>query len=124
MRDRRTDIAELAEHFLARHNRENPNRRILGITPAAMERLVQFPWPGNVRQLQSAIERAVVLSSGDWIDLKDLPVEIRERPISIGQVDFEIPDEGFSFEEFEREIILKASGNRTGSSPGPPAFLG
>ncbi|MEK6815756.1 MAG: sigma-54 dependent transcriptional regulator [Nitrospirota bacterium] len=108
LRDRRTDIAELAEHFLARHNRENPNRRILGITPAAMERLVQFPWPGNVRQLQSAIERAVVLSSGDWIDLKDLPVEIRERPISIGQVDFEIPDEGFSFEEFEREIILKA----------------
>lgn len=108
LRDRRTDIPELAEHFLARHNRENPNRMILGITPAAMERLVQFPWPGNVRQLQSAIERAVVLSAGDWIDLKDLPVEIRERPISIGQVDFEIPDEGFSFEEFEREIILKA----------------
>lgn len=108
LRDRRTDIPELAEHFLARHNRENPNRMILGITPAAMERLVQFPWPGNVRQLQSAIERAVVLSAGDWIDLKDLPVEIRERAISIGQVDFEIPDEGFSFEEFEREIILKA----------------
>jgi hypothetical protein len=40
LRDRRTDIAELAEHFLARHNRENPNRRILGITPAAMEQLV------------------------------------------------------------------------------------
>ena len=40
--------------------------------------------------------------------LKDLPAEIRERPISIGQVDFEIPDEGFSFEGFEREIIFKA----------------
>ncbi|OGW60943.1 MAG: Fis family transcriptional regulator [Nitrospirae bacterium RBG_16_64_22] len=108
LRERSTDVPELAEHFLARHNRENPDRRILGITPAAMERLVQFPWPGNVRQLQSAIERAVVLSSGDWIDIKDLPAEIRERPISIGQVDFEIPDEGFSFEGFEREIIFKA----------------
>ncbi|MBI3391762.1 MAG: sigma-54-dependent Fis family transcriptional regulator [Nitrospirae bacterium] len=108
LRDRTTDIPELAEHFLARHNRESPIRGILGITPAAMERLVRFPWPGNVRQLQSAIERAVVLSAGDWIDLKDLPAEIRDRPLSIEQVDFEIPDEGFSFEEFEREIILKA----------------
>ncbi|MBI5379149.1 MAG: sigma-54-dependent Fis family transcriptional regulator, partial [Nitrospirae bacterium] len=62
-------------------------------------------WPGNVRQLQSVLERAFLLSEGPLIDEKDLPSEVAAKP---DRFDFEIPDEGFSFEVFEREVILKA----------------
>ncbi len=76
LRERRADIELLATHFL----RESPSvlreRRLLGFTPAAMKALMRYDWRGNVRQLRAAIERACVVSSGDYIDVADLPPEI------------------------------------------------
>jgi DNA-binding NtrC family response regulator len=72
LRDRRSDIPNLAEHFLHRFNREH-GKRVAGFSDAAMLAMQQWPWPGNVRQLENVIERAVVLSPGERVELSDLP---------------------------------------------------
>ncbi len=75
LRDRKDDIELLAAHFL----RERPpvrGRRIVGFTQAAIEAMLQFDWPGNVRQLRAAIERASVVGMTERIDVGDLPPEV------------------------------------------------
>jgi len=76
LRKRRGDIAPLAEHFLRRFADEN-GRSVEGFTEAAMKTLIQAAWPGNVRQLENTIERAVVLCQGRRIDIDDLPQQLR-----------------------------------------------
>src|SRR6202165_2700424 len=66
LRDRREDIAPLAEHFLLRHS-EHYRRSITGFTDEAFEALRQHPWPGNIRELDHAVERGVLLAQGDGI---------------------------------------------------------
>jgi DNA-binding NtrC family response regulator len=72
LRQRRSDIQPLAEHFLRRFATEH-GRPGLEFAPAAVAALTHAEWPGNVRQLENAIERAVVLAHGDRIDRGDLP---------------------------------------------------
>lgn len=79
LRDRRPDIALLAEHFLALANRRH-GKRIAGIHADAYEVLMTFEWPGNVRQLQNEIQRAVVLiDDGDWIRPEHLTIAGRRE---------------------------------------------
>ena len=73
LRERRDDIQPLAEAFLRRFAGQ-ANRVITGFTPAAMDRLTGFDWPGNARQLQNEIQRAVLLNEGSTIDVADLSV--------------------------------------------------
>jgi two-component system response regulator HydG len=73
LRDRRDDIPPLAEAFLKRFASQ-ANRIITGFTPMAMDRLKQFDWPGNARQLQNEIQRTVLLSEGGFIDVADLSI--------------------------------------------------
>ena len=75
LRARPGDIRYLAEHFLRRFAAEN-GRSVHGFDPAAIRALVAAPWPGNVRQLENVIERAVVLSDGDEITAADLPTDL------------------------------------------------
>jgi DNA-binding NtrC family response regulator len=72
LRHRPEDIIALAEHFLKKFAAEN-NSKIQGFTSAALERLVQLPWEGNVRELENLIERCVVLGLNDDITAEDLP---------------------------------------------------
>lgn len=71
LRKRPADIDTLARHFLDRFVAET-GRRVRGFTPAAVEALVAYHWPGNIRELRNCIERAVVLSQADEIDAADL----------------------------------------------------
>ncbi len=71
LRKRPEDVIELAIHFLERFNSET-GRRLRGFTPDAFERMRLYRWPGNVRELKNVVERAVVLSQGDYIDADDL----------------------------------------------------
>ena len=71
LRHRPEDIPELAEFFLHKYNNET-GRRIRGFSPQATQQLKQYHWPGNVRELKNVIERAVVLSRGDVIQLDEL----------------------------------------------------
>jgi DNA-binding NtrC family response regulator len=70
--------------------------------------MLNYSWPGNVRQLESAIERAILLCEGDMITIEDLPLEVRQeaRPVSDGA--FKLPPEGISFEDLERDLITQA----------------
>jgi DNA-binding NtrC family response regulator len=75
LRERREDIASLAVHFLESAARQNRCRQS-GITDQALALLIGYHWPGNVRQLQSVIERALLLAAGQTISERLLPAEI------------------------------------------------
>ena len=79
LRQRREDIPHLLRHFLARFCAEE-NRRITGISGEAMAHLSQLDWPGNIRQLENAVYRAVVMSEGDQLGLADFP-QIAAHPL-------------------------------------------
>jgi DNA-binding NtrC family response regulator len=81
LRDRRDDVAVLAMHFLQKAALASA-RQVRGITPEAIEALKGYAWPGNIRQLEWAIERAVVLGEADHVELNDLPQEILQ-PASV-----------------------------------------
>jgi nitrogen regulation protein NR(I) len=66
LRERREDIPELVSYFLKRFNREL-KKEIAGITPGALEKITSFGWPGNIRQLENVLKRAMVLCQGEWI---------------------------------------------------------
>ena len=72
LRDRAGDIAPLARHFIARFSAEE-NKQVAGMTPQASQLLERFAWPGNVRQLENTIFRAVVLCDGALLDVCDFP---------------------------------------------------
>src|ERR1700754_1277730 len=79
LRTRREDIPHLLRHFLARFGAEE-NRTITGISGEAMAHLSQLDWPGNIRQLENAIYRAVVMSDSDQLGIADFPFAQAQSP--------------------------------------------
>ncbi len=78
LRDRQEDIEVLAHHFMQRAALAS-GRPLGGIAPDALEALRTYAWPGNIRQLEWAIERAVLLGESEWLEAPDLPPEILEK---------------------------------------------
>ncbi|MEP7241639.1 MAG: sigma-54 dependent transcriptional regulator [Devosia sp.] len=72
LRDRPDDVALLSAHFIARFAAD-AGRRVAGLSPAALELLLHYDWPGNIRQLENAIYRAIVLSDGGLLEIADFP---------------------------------------------------
>jgi two-component system NtrC family response regulator len=107
LRDRREDIPLLLEHFLLKSTRRY-DLPPLRMHPAAVELLVKYNWPGNVRELENAIESCVVLSSKEEITPDDLSENIRRQEGRISKIYLDIPDEGISLEEVEKELLLKS----------------
>jgi DNA-binding NtrC family response regulator len=79
-----------------------------GISKPALKMLLNYSWPGNVRQLESVIERGVLMAEGNSIMPEDLPVEVHETVSGSGTLPFEFPADGISFEDLERDLIIKA----------------
>jgi len=75
LRERREDIPVLANHFVRVYAAKN-NRRLEGLSDEAVRQLEAYSWPGNIRELENVVERAVVLARGARIDVVDLPPEI------------------------------------------------
>jgi DNA-binding NtrC family response regulator len=69
---------------------------------------MNYSWPGNVRQLESTIERGILMAESDYILPEDLPAELHEEMAHSGKLPFEFPPQGLSIEELERDLILKA----------------
>src|SRR5437764_5761902 len=107
LRERRDDIPVLLDYFLKKHTR-NTSRLVKGLTPETRRILHDYGWPGNIRQLESAIERAILLCEGDTISPDDLPSEIRQETSAVSTGGFKLPAEGINFEEAEKNLILKA----------------
>jgi two-component system response regulator HydG len=104
LRDRSEDIPVLAEHFLKMFAIRN-NKQLKGFSPQAMDRLIKYPWPGNVREMMNTVESAVVLSSSAYLRNEDIPVFRQEEsynaPLANGGAG------EFSLDEIERISILK-----------------
>jgi len=83
LRERRTDLVLLIEHFLRRFAEKN-GKTIRGLTPEAREILLRYDYPGNVRELENIVERAVVLTRDDVIGSGDLPLTVQEPEIAEG----------------------------------------
>jgi two-component system response regulator HydG len=80
LRQRRDDLPELIETFLARACEKHPRSSAREVAPEALERLLEHGWPGNVRELEHVIERAVLLGRGRAIGIDDLPPSLRAPP--------------------------------------------
>ena len=111
LRQRREDIPLLADHFLQRFAERN-RKAVKGFTPQAMDLLIHYDWPGNIRELENAVERAVVLLTGEYISERELPLAIASTPIPLVQSQDIQP-----LVEVEKEVILaaleKTGGNKT-----------
>lgn len=75
LKERRADIPDLVGYFIRKFN-QRMGQNISGVTPAAMEALVQYDWPGNIRELSNAIERAFIFCDEELIDLAQLPQDV------------------------------------------------
>jgi DNA-binding NtrC family response regulator len=109
LRERRDDIPLLVQHFLEElsRGRQRPRKRF---TPAAMELLGRHSWPGNVRELENLVERLVILTEGEVIDVADLPEKFQVlTPVSTLA---ELPGEGLdlnaALQSMERRLIFQA----------------
>jgi DNA-binding NtrC family response regulator len=106
LRERRTDVPLLVEHFVKKYSEGRAVRRV---SEEALKILMAYDWPGNVRQLESVIERALLLGEGEAIEVHDLPTAVRSGITSPGgPIALEIPDSGIDIEAVERALILKA----------------
>ncbi len=108
LRERREDIPLLIDSFLKKYSREN-KKPISDISKEARTLLLRYSYPGNVRELENLIERAVVLGRGDVITTQDLPFHLHEGKAEAVS-DFASRNKGLteSLEEVERDLILKA----------------
>ena len=131
LRDRSDDIPPLVRHFTQRFARRM-GRRIETIPSAVMEALVRYPWPGNIRELQNVIERAVILSLGTslQVPLSDLQPATTQVPAPTGEKVTQAPVEpaaAVTLADAEREHILGAlreTGWVVGGPKGAAARLG
>ena len=116
LRERRKDIPLLVSHFLREFMASGHRQDIRGLTSRAMNALMNYAWPGNVRQLKNWIEQALVLADGDLIDLEHFPSLTREA-FDVMQGPVPIAPLGLRLEELERwyvlETLRRADGNRT-----------
>ena len=124
LRDRRDDIPVLAKHFLGRFA---PGGDVK-ISQSAMRALMAYSWPGNVRQLENALERAVALGAGRReIDSADLPPELHPRAAALPSAFVELPDEGINLSGYlasiERDLIHRALERSVGNRNKAAALL-
>jgi len=96
LRERREDIPLLVAHFIEKVAAAQA-KAVRSVTPEAMALLEQHPWPGNVRQVENVIERAMVLGTGSTIDIDALPQDLRQ-PAPSGGVAIDLPAEGLDLE--------------------------
>jgi two-component system response regulator PilR (NtrC family) len=113
LRDRADDIPLLASHFVAKFANAM-SKEITGITATAMALLQSYPWPGNIRELENAMERAVALERGAMITPASLPEQLALRPAAAAATPAAdgFPEEGFDLEQhvrhIEKEFIAEA----------------
>jgi two-component system response regulator AtoC len=122
LRDRLGDIPLLAEHFLKRHC-ERTSRHVVGFQDEALRALQMFDWPGNVRQLENVIERAVILTKTPTIGMDDLPEEIRAPRGKGGGNGHGMPLKQ-ALQLPEKDLILRALKTHQGSRQATAHALG
>jgi DNA-binding NtrC family response regulator len=106
LRDRREDIPLLVQHFLQKLGGE-AGRGAVTISQDALRRLMAYHWPGNIRQLENAVERALAFSQGrSQIDVPDLTADIQNQPAPTDSSQIWFPDDGVDFERYIEAVEL------------------
>ena len=119
LRERKDDIPLLAEHFLKRFNPGSAAR----LAPDALALLTAYGWPGNVRELENVMERASVLRRGETISRVDLPEKLFRAAHDVKNIILNLPADGISLEELERDLIVKALETHKGNQTRAAEFL-
>lgn len=130
LRERKTDIPILVQHFINNFSQKRKTN-ISGFSNDAMESLMNYPWPGNIRELENLIERLTIIKGKGVVELKDLPIKyhskstpnmMAESPVT----HFELPIDGLDFnsavDQFENNLIIKAL-EKTGWNRNQAAML-
>ncbi len=116
LRDRREDIPLLVQHFFQKLSAD-AGRGAVTVSQEALRRLMAYPWPGNVRQLENAVERALAFSQGrSQINVQDLPPEVQNQPAPLDASDVWFPDDGVDFASYIEAAelsLIKRSLERT-----------
>ena len=122
---RKEDIRDLAEYFLIKYQKKH-GKTITRIAPEVMKCLLDYAWEGNVRELESVIERSVILADHDVITLDALPEKLQKpSPVApVNPLEFTIPDEGISLDHLERSLIESALKKTHGSIKKASELLG
>ncbi|HUK33962.1 MAG TPA: sigma-54 dependent transcriptional regulator [Vicinamibacterales bacterium] len=110
LRDRADDIPRLVAFYIDVYNTEF-KKKVRGVTPDAMEQIKRHPWPGNIRELRNAIERAMLLSDGTMLDVNDFSAG-GAVAVRLGDA-VELPAGGLDLEQLERSLVVQAL-ERTG----------
>ena len=112
LRERLDDLENLINHFVRRFNRKM-NRQVVGFAPEALEVLLKYRWPGNIRELENLIERSFIVENSPLIQLQSLPDALRTAAQS--EINFDLPDSysgPLDFDRFkertEKEFIVQA----------------
>ena len=122
LRERREDIPELVTFFITKYNQEF-GKRVKGIDETSLKALKEYHWPGNIRRLESIIERAVLMCESSHIGLKDIKGELRFFQ-GKDVLDFDLPDEGINVDELEKDLLKKAMQKANGVATKAAKLLG
>jgi DNA-binding NtrC family response regulator len=122
LRERREDIPDLAQLFVARYAHE-VNRAVEGLAPAAIDALVAHNWPGNIRELENAVQRAVVLGRGELVELADLPHHVRGEQAGGDKVDTAAGYHA-AVKTFQRRLLQQALADSDGNQAQAAEHLG
>jgi DNA-binding NtrC family response regulator len=121
LRERKEDIPDLVNLFIKRFTGES-GKPVEGITPEAMQILVNYHWPGNVRELQNIVERACALAKGSILDAADIHLDVRPTKAASGPGGF-LPD-GMTLEQWEDEMVQEALRRANGNKSQAARLLG
>jgi DNA-binding NtrC family response regulator len=122
LREHKEDIPDLVNHFLQRFSQNN-GKHVESITPAALKLLMDYHWPGNIRQLENTVERAVALSTKPVIDVQDVHLDAGSSRNAANAPAPLLP-EGMTLEQWEDEIIREALRRADGNKSQAARMLG
>ena len=118
LRGRKEDIPLLVRHFAVKHG-----CAAVTFSTEIMNSLANYNWPGNVRELENTVERLLIMRNGDTILPDDLPEKLRgERKVGELRV-INLPDDGYSLEQLEREIVVEALERNSWNQTSAARFL-
>ena len=122
LRERVEDIPELVEHFLIKFRHKHA-REDLTLTQEVLRQLCRYDWPGNIRQLENAVERIVLLTNGSETQPQDLPdfLQVQQAPSYVLPDD--LPEGGVDLEELEKELLARALRKFGGNQSRAASFL-
>ncbi len=124
LRERKEDIPLLVDHFLHIYNEKN-NRHLKGFHPRALDAMMRYSWPGNIRELENVVERAVILTMDEYVSFSELPESISGESASAVPTTSKagiVP--GMTIRELEKELILVTLDHNDGNRTRSAGFLG